>query len=154
MKFFMIIGRNALYTYEKNGQKFEQQFIEGSEIYPYSISSISEDVDSYLDALANEKNLGTKAKLEFDILESANLLANTGVLNVLEEYVENKYSLDDAIPTVLKKLSRDKKLLINEYGINYDGCSYKAGNGQLIRGEFDLLAYTVHYNDMIDLINI
>lgn len=131
MKFFMIIGKHALYTYQKSGQGLEPQFIEGSEAYLYNSSSIREDIEAYLEALANEKNLGTKAKLEFDILEGTDRLRNAGIFQSLEDYTDKRYPIDDALKTVIKKLSRDKKLLINEYGINYDGCSYKLADGRV-----------------------
>ncbi|MDE7312363.1 MAG: hypothetical protein K2N87_12210 [Eubacterium sp.] len=153
MKFFMIISKKALYTYQKNGQGFEPQFIEGSNLYPYNSSSICEDINAYLEALAYEKNLGTKAKLEFDILESTDQLRNAEIFRVLEDYTDKRYQIDDALKTVLKKLSRDKKLMISEYGINYDGYSYKL-SGDIEKKEFDLLAYTVHSEDMVGLMNL
>lgn len=154
MKFFVVIGRNALYTYEKSGQRFETQFIEGSDRYSYHLSNISEEINEYLDALANEKNLGTKAKLEFDVLESADDFCNIGIFSILNSYVDKKYELNSSIETVIKKLSRDKALMISEYGINYDGYSYSMNDGTLEKAEFDLLAYTIHSRDVIELMNI
>ena len=154
MKFLIVIGKSALYTYKRNGQEFETQFIEGSECYSYNLSNISEDINGYLDALANEKNLETKAKLEFDVLECADRFCNKGVLNILEEYVDNKYEFDSVMEAVIKKLSRDKSLLVTEYGVNYDGYSYVMADGILRQKEFDLLSYTIHSRDVIDLMDI
>lgn len=153
MKFFMIIERNAIYTYEKNGQHYDLQYIEGSKSFSYSMSSIYENINEYLDALANEKNLGTKAMLEFDVLESSEEFCNIGVINALEGYIEKKYNINEAIEMVIKKLSKDKGLMIDHYGINYDGYSFLLVDGQIQKGEFDLLAYTVHSDDVIGLMD-
>lgn len=151
MKFFVVIGRNALYTYEENGRQYDTQYIDGSAEFPVGSSSVGEDVASYLDRLANEKNLGTKAKLEFDVLESADKLRNNAVMGVLKEYAEKTYPLEETLRTVYRKLGRDKSLLVDRYGINYDGYSYKGTGDALVRGDFDLLALTVSSKDVVDM---
>lgn len=154
MKFFLIIGKNALYTYEQEGQRFEPQFIEGSNAFTISSSNICEDVNSYMQILANEKNLGTIAKLEFDVLECSDTYCNTGVITVLEEHINKIYSLEDTLTIVTKKLLRDKKLMIDIYGINYEGHSYKVKNNRIVQGEYDLLGYTIHCNDITELMDV
>lgn len=153
MKFFIIIGRNALYTYERDGQRFEPQFIEGSELFSLNSTNISKDVNSYMEILANEKNLGTIAKLEFEVLEGSEESFNTAVVNALGEHIDKVYPLKSTLMTVVKKLQRDKKLMIDTYGVNYEGHSYKIANNSLLQEEFDLLAYTIHSNDVVSLMN-
>lgn len=153
MKFFIIIGRNALYTYERDGQRYEPQFIEGSELYSLNSTNISEDVNSYMEILANEKNLGTIAKLEFEVLEGSEENFNAAVVNALGEHTEKVYSLKNTLMTVVKKLQRDKKLMIDTYGVNYEGCSYKVENNNLLQDDFDLLAYTIYSNDVVSLMD-
>ena len=154
MKFFIIIGRNALYTYERNGQRFESQFIEGSESFSINSINISEDVNAYMEILANEKNLGTIAKLEFEVLESSNTNLNKAIVSAFGDHIVKVHVLDNALKTVMKKLLRDKKLLIDTYGINYEGCSYKIENNNLLQGDFDLLGYTIHCNDVVGLMDL
>lgn len=153
MKFFIIIGRNALYTYERDGQRFEPQFIEGSELFTLNSANISENVNSYMEILANEKNLGTIAKLEFEVLEGSEDNINAAVVNTFREHIDKVYPLKNTLMTVVKKLQRDKKLMIDTYGINYEGCSYKIENNSLVQEEFDLLAYTIHGNDVVSLMD-
>lgn len=152
MKFFLIIGKSNLYVYEENGGKYEKQFIEGNDCYPYDLNNVREDIDSFLDDLAEEKNLGTRAKLEFDVLENEDAIRTNGVLSVLNEYTAGKFSLSEIIKQVIQKLSKDKKLLVAEYGINYDGTFYKEQDSKLLTGPFDLLAYTVHGDDIVELL--
>ena len=152
MHFFVIIGKESLYVYEKVGNKFEKQFIEGSYCYPYDINNGDEEIDTFMDALANEKNLGTKAKLQFDILESEDQIHTNYVLKSMDQYICEKYELADTIFMLLKKLLKDKTLKIEKYGINYDGNCYRINNQQLVKGPFNLLAYTICEDDIMGLI--
>lgn len=154
MKFFVIIGNSALYTYERDGQQFKPQYIEGSDSYTISSANPGEDVKSYMEILANEKNLGTIAKLEFEMLEGADLNANTTIINAFGDNVIKVYKLEESLKVILKKLKRDKKLMIETYGINYEGYSYIFRNNDVCRGNFDLLAYTIHCDDVIELMDL
>ncbi len=154
MKFFIIIGRRALYTYEHDGQRFESQFIEGSKAFPISSTNVSEDVNAYMEILANEKNLGTVAKLEFEVLEGSDINLNKAIVTAFGEHINKVYSLENTLNTVTKKLLRDKKLMVDTYGINYEGCAYKLESNTLIQGEFDLLGYTIHCNDVVGLMDL
>lgn len=154
MKFFIIIGRNALYTYERDGQRFESQYIEGSESFPISSTNISEDINAYMEILANEKNLGTVAKLEFEALESSDMNLNKAIITAFGAHINKVYSLETTLNTVTKKLLRDKKLMVDTYGINYEGCAYKLENNTLVQGEFDLLGFTIHCNDIVGLMDL
>lgn len=152
MRFFVIIGKNALSVYEKNGNSYEKQFIEGSPSYPYDVNHVEEHLDHFLNALANEKNLGTRAKLEFDILENKDPIRTNSVLRILGDYTKDRQKLSDTIQTVIKKLARDKSLWIDTYGINYDGECYRMEGQKLQTHPFDLLAYTVEEDDMMELL--
>lgn len=154
MKFFIIIGRNAIYTYERDGQRFELQFIEGNESFPISSTNISEDVNVYMEILANEKNLGTVAKLEFEVLEGSDVNLNKAIVAAFGDCINRTYSLENTLITVTKKLLRDKKLMVDTYGINYEGCAYKLENNTLVQGEFNLLGYTIHCNDVVGLMDL
>lgn len=152
MKFFLIIEKNSLCIYENNNGKYEKQFIEGNDHYPYNLEQIQEDIGLFLDILADEKNLGTKAKLGFDVLENKDLVVTNSVMEVLGEYTEERYRLEDTIMKILEKLSKDTKLHIQDYGINYDGTCYKEQDAKLLTGPFDLLAYTIHGDDIVELL--
>ncbi len=154
MKFFIIIGRRSLYTYECDGQRFEPQFMEGRELFPISSTNISEDVNAYMEILANEKNLGTVAKLEFEVLKGSDINLNKAIVTAFGDHVNKVYSLEKILNTIMKKLLRDKKLMVDIYGINYEGCAYKLENNTLVQGEFDLLGYTIHCNDVAELMDL
>lgn len=153
MKFLIVIGNNALYTYECSGQQFIIQYIEGSVEFNISVVNIREDVTNFMEVLANEKNLGTIAKLEFDVLEGTEANLNKAIINALEGHVEKVYDLEETLKKILVKLQRDKKLMIDTYGINYNGYSYKCSGNGLKHDEYDLLAYTIHSDDVVSLMN-
>lgn len=154
MKFFVIIGNNALYTYQRDDQQFKPQYIEGSVSFPISTVNIGENVNSYMEILANEKNLGTIAKLEFEILEGTDQNVNLAIINAFGDHIDNVYKLEDTLKVIFKKLQRDKKLMIETYGINYEGYSYIFKDNNACHGNFDLLAYTIHCDDVIGLMDL
>ena len=153
MKFFVIIGKENLYVYEKNGSRYEKQFIEGNAFYPYDVCQVKADIDAFLDSLANEKNLGTKAKLEFEVLENPDPIRTNSVMRILGEFTKRRLQAPEVIRDAIQKLSRDKTLMIDAYGINYDGRNYKMDGQMLLDGPFDLLGYTIHEDDIMDLLS-
>ena len=76
------------------------------------------------------------------------------MINSLEKYVDKKYDIKEVMMNVLSKLSRDKKLLIEEYGVNYDGFSYILKENELVKQPYNLLAYGLHCDDVIGLMDI
>ncbi len=152
MKFFMIIGKDDLYVYEKEGSQYKKQFIEGNPSFSYELSNIQEDIKEFLELLANEKNLGEKTKLEFDVLENENKVYTNAVIKSLQGCVSQRIDSSEIIKMVFNELKKDKKLQIEQYGINYDGVSYKMENQKLIKGEFDLLAYTICADNIGDFL--
>lgn len=154
MKFFIIIGKKALYTYECNGHQLKPQYIEGSDFYAISPVNIGDDVNSYMEILADEKNLGTIAKLEFEILEGTDSKVNMAIMDAFGDNIGKVYKLDDTLKVILKKLQRDKKLMVETFGINYEGYSYIFKDNDICRGNYDLLAYTIHCDDVIGLMDL
>lgn len=165
MKFFVVIGKNGLHTFERNGQEFKAQYIEGSAEFSVKSSNVAEDVTAYLKNLSNEKNLGERffddgesssaeKKVMFDVLESVSESRNRTILDALRPFVDKSYPLREVLRTVYRELDRDKSLLIGQYGINYDGVSFKAEGKELVQGKFDLLAYTIHGSDVVKRMGI
>lgn len=152
MKFFIIAGKNALYTYEQKDGKWSSMFIEGSDSFPLNPNNVEEDTKAYLETLANEKNLGTTAMLEFEMLESPDKILNENIIKAFGDHIDMVRPLDECIGSVLKKLMRDKKLKIEKYGINYEGISYKSEDLKVIKGDFDLLGLTIHAKDIVEYI--
>lgn len=154
MKFFIVVGKNALYTYEYDGQNYQVQYIEGSEVFSIDPNNIMDDIKLYIRNLANEKNLRSTESLEFDILESPNIKFNLTITEALKMQISNRYSLNTILEKVFAKLSENKELLIDEYGINYEGYSYMMKNNTISEEQYNLLAYTIHSDDLIKEINV
>lgn len=154
MKYLLVICKNAISTYEAVGNSFVPQMIEGNKKYYYNVNTINDDINMYLQALANEKNLGTVARLEFDVVEGSDVFCNNAIINVLERYIEKKYDINAAIAKSIGKLSRDKNLLIEQYGVNYDNISYIVIDNEIKKQPYNLLAYRLEPDDLIDLMDI
>ena len=154
MKYLLVICKNSIITYEAVGNGFLPQMIEGSKKYSYNINTVNDDMDAYLQALANEKNLGTVARLEFDVVEGTDVFCNNAIINVLEKYIDKKYNINTAIAKAIGKLSRDKNLLIDQYGVNYDDISYIMIDNEIKKQPYNLLAYRVECDDLVDLMDM
>lgn len=154
MKYLLVICKNSIFTYEAVGNGFLPQMIEGSKKYSYNINTVNDDMDAYLQALANEKNLGTVARLEFDVVEGTDVFCNNAIINVLEKYIDKKYNINTAIAKAIGKLSRDKNLLIDQYGVNYDDISYIMIDNEIKKQPYNLLAYRVECDDLVDLMDM
>lgn len=154
MKYLLVIYKNSIVTYEAVGNGFVPQTIEGSRKYSYNINSVNDDMDAYLQALANEKNLGTVARLEFDIVEGTDAFCSNAIIGALEKYVDKKYEINTVIAKLIGKLSRDKNLLIEQYGVNYDEVSYIIDDNEIKKQPYNLLAYRLECDELIDLMDI
>ena len=154
MKYLLVICKNSIITYEAVGNSFLPQMIEGNKKYSYNINTVNDDMDAYLKALANEKNLGTVARLEFDVVEGTDVFCNNEIINVLEKYIDKKYNINTVIAKAIGKLSRDKNLLIDQYGVNYDDISYIMIDNEIKKQPYNLLAYRVECDDLVDLMDM
>lgn len=153
MKFLVIIGKKKLYAYEQEENELKRQYIEGNPYYEYDIQHCKEDIAAFMEALANEKNLLVDNEFKFDILENTDQLCTKLVLNAMGEHVGVKYSITEVIKMLLERLAKDRTLYTDVYGINYDGASYRLEKGKLVQAPFDLLALTVHDEELINVIN-
>ena len=135
MQFFLVVNQKGICTFEKNDDKLTTLFVEGCELFPIDGGRVKECCESYMRALANEKNLGNQNMLEFEILESSDKILNMKVLKALNGLVKKTYDLTSTMQYVIEKLSADSSLRIKEFGVNYDGCSYMIQGGDSISGK-------------------
>ncbi len=143
MHFYMIIGKSKLYIYHTDNGKLEPEYIDGNPFWSYNQHTIKEDLFNFLDAIADGNNLEGTTDIEFSIVLSADRVRNVNILNALGEQVKENIPLEDILIRVINKLSEDKSLHIDDFGINYDGESYFLYNGRLDKGPYSLLSYTI-----------
>ena len=150
-KFYMIIGKNELFLYEKNENGYVRQFIEGNSEYSYKLNNAKNDVDRLIKSLVNEYNMETSAEIEFIVIDNENTIYSEIIEKALGEYVAKKNDLKQILTNIIKKLKRDNKLMIDELGINFDGKNYVMSNNKLIKNDYSLLGYTLHADDIMKL---
>lgn len=150
---YLLIGKEKLYLYEKNANLFERLYIEGNPDYSYDINNVKYGIQQLMDNLVNEYNLDTKAEIDFIVIDNENEIISEVVEKIIGEYESKKYTIDSIIIKVFNKLSRDKKLLIEEYGINFDGKNYLLINGNLNKKEFSLLGYTLQEDNLMKYVD-
>ena len=156
MRLLIVINKNFIYTYKNDNQKYSIQYIEGSEKFFYSINCIEEDITSYINALANENNIDNKEEFEFDVIESAHEIWTKCVVEVLEKSnrILNCCKVETFLKSAIENVFKDKKNPMEEYGINYDGYSFKTIGENIVKNNFDLLAYAMTSKDILDVLNV
>lgn len=155
-KFYLIIGKDKFLVYHKNKNAFELESIDGNLYVKYDIHRINSDMQNLLEALQNAYNLETMEELKFVVMPNSDPLRNSIIEKALSgeteqaSYIYSKYELKDILLKAIQRLSKDKKLHISEFGINYDGDSYILMDGILKQGEYSLLGYTIEQERLID----
>ena len=147
--FYMITGREALYLYEKNGTNYIRQYIDGNPEFHYQISNAKSDIKKMRKALQEEFNLESDSEIKFAMIENANPVVTEVVTRELGAYLLQKYNLDSLVLDIVKRLNQDKKILVKEFGVNFDGVSYQLVNGELQKADYSLLGYTLQADDII-----
>lgn len=150
--FYLIIGKDKLFLYEKDNGRAVKQYIEGNAYFSYDINKADSDVKRMLDLLVNEYNLDTVAELEFIVLENDDDIRTNKIEQVLSDYIIENLDLRSTLLKIMKTLNKDKKLYINEFGINYDGMSFYIKNNKLEKSEFNLLSYTLQEDTLMKYI--
>lgn len=150
---FLVIGRDRITVFEKNGRGYVKQYINGNPHVEYHRNQLSDKVAGLVEYLVNEFNLSTRAELEFDVLENEDPDSTREVVQALDGLPANIIMLKTVISEILEKLSRDKKLKTDILGINYDGVSYKRNGQEIMKSTFDLLSCTITAEKLVNLMD-
>lgn len=148
-EFYVIVGREELYLYEKEGTEYNRQYIQGNSEFHYQINLAKNNVESLLRILADEYNLDNDSEMRFMLIENADTIVTEAVCKGFEEYLSKRCPLDVVMKNVIKRLESDGIPLIEESGVNYDGVNYKCGNGGMQKTDFNLLGYTLQPDDLM-----
>lgn len=151
--FYMIIGKKNLYLYEKTEHTYEPLYIEGNDSFAYDLNMAQMCVDHLLDTLVDEYNLDSRGEIDLFVIENEDAIITNVMRRSLGEYVQKAYPIRNLLLTATRKLSRDKKLYIGEYGINFDGNNYILSGDELIKKKFSLLGYTLHEDSILKFLD-
>ena len=151
MEFLVSIEKGKLRAFERVKGHYEPFFIEGEECFSYEVPSIKQCADEFLKSIAYEKNLADSSCVDLVVLENFDELLNSKFRKAWGERVKFSYHISEMMEKVIQTLQGDKELQVSKYGINYDGFSFVMNDGRVDKSDFDLLAYTVHAKDLINL---
>lgn len=161
--FYMITGRDVLYLYEKDGMKYNRQYIQGNPEYHYQIHTVKKDMEKLLKELAEDYNLdidmdhvdiqkANNTEMAFVMVENADPVLTEAVSRGLGGFLSQKYVLDSLISDIIRKLCSDGQPLVKDFGVNFDGNNYRLANGVIQRNNFSLLGYTLQPDDLLQYI--
>lgn len=149
---YMIIGKEALYLYAKEGADYQRQYIEASPEFPYQAGRVQDDIKELLKVLVEEYNLEDVSELTFSVVGNTDPIITEMICSVLNGNISNQYELYSVISQIILKLVMDEKLMIREFGINFDGFNYRLIDGDMQKGDYNLLGYTLQTDDFIKYI--
>ena len=113
--FYMVIKKECLSIYEKNGNTYEME----------------------------EYNLDTIGEIDLIVMDNEDDIISNAMLEAFGDNVKQRISVEKLMLEILGRLGRDKKLRIPDYGINFDGKKYFVKDNKVVKEEFSLLAYTL-----------
>lgn len=150
--FYMIIGKDALFLYEKNGTNYNRQYIEGNPEFHYQLNNIKKDMEKLLAVLTDEYNLDSQSELAFVVIGNGNSVVTEAITRALDGHISDKCGLDSIMPEIINKIYKEEIPLVKEYGINFDGHNYLLMNGKLDKRNYSLLGYTLNEDKIVEYI--
>lgn len=152
-KFLLLVKQDKFVIY-KPDRNYELQYVNGEPFFSYEINRLADAMQNLLNSLTEEYNLTSVHDIDLSVLVNGDAVVENLIKDFLiTEEISRKDNIISVIPMlekIYKKLERDKSLLIDLYGINYDGINYCKERSQLVAGNFKLLAYTLKDADIIN----
>lgn len=141
--FYMVVQKGKVNLYVREGSRLVGQYINGNPEFCYKLNHAAGDMQRLFQSLVDEYNLDSVAELEIIMIENEDAVCSQVVGQALGEYVVERKGIGEAISKAWKRLVKDKKLMVQEYGINFDGKNYKIESERVKKSGFSLLGYTL-----------
>ena len=143
-KFYLVIATEKIYLFDYDNRT-ERQYIEGNPYLKFHLNTVKEDINKLLAYLISEYNMALDSpEIEFVVIKNFDELCSQLVIKELGTFVANVVELESIMKNLIAKLRTDKNLLIDEFGVNFDGINYKLNGKVIVKNEFSLLGYTVN----------
>lgn len=94
-------------------------------------------------------NLPSDDALKFHLIENENEVLNSIVKQELGKQLFSSVTIDSVLQPVIRRLSENSLMKLNEYGVNYDGKNYVLTGGKLQKAPFSLLGYTTKDEEIV-----
>ena len=148
-EFYVIVGREALYLYEKKETAYSRQYIQGKPEFRYQVNQVKIDIERLVKLLADEYNLDNYSDMQFMLIENADAVVTEAVCRGFEGYLSKRCPRDAVMPVAMKKLIAEGMPLLEEFGVNFDGVNYRQDNSGVRKSDFSLLGYTLQADDFM-----
>lgn len=148
-EFYVIVGRETLYLYEKEGAEYHRQYVHGKPEFRYQVSQAKDDMKKLFELLADEYNLDDNSDMRFTLIENADVIVTEAVCRGFAGYLVKRCPLNAVVMDAMKKLAAEGVPLIEEYGVNFEGVNYRQGNGGIQRSDFHLLGCTLQADELM-----
>ena len=152
-KICILIEREKLFAFKEDGGKYYTQFIQGNESFDYSLSTLRNDFERFIEELKNEFNYDS-ADFSFIVVLNYDSYRNSIIRSeILGERInaniEKEIDIYSLMEEIVKKVPNNENL-VSDYGINFDGRNYICGRKNLEVDDFSLLGYTISPKDVVE----
>lgn len=152
VRFYMLIGKDKLFLYEKINQQYVRQHVEGNPYFSYDLHQAKEAAERLLKVLENEYNLDGPSEIDIVIIENRDPQYSEIMKKAFENNAIETWSLDTVLKPAIQRLRREKREHIDELGVNFDGAHYMVEGDSLREGSFSLLGYLLSEDKLMNLV--
>ena len=108
--FYVLIKKNCLSIYEKNGNAYEKVYLGGNPDFSYSISSAKEGADRFLEMIVDEYNLNTMGEIDLVVIDNEDEILSDVMLRAFGQSVKKRISIEGLMGEVLILMARNTSL--------------------------------------------
>ena len=152
-KFLLIVKREKFIIF-KPDKDYELQYVNGEPFFCYEVKRLTDNLGQLLELLAEEYNLNSASELQLCVIGNNDDTVNKLVINYLQSknilQEDGFISIESLLGSVYNELYSQANMLIDLYGINYDGINYHIKKEKFTTENFKLLAYTLQDKDVIE----
>ncbi|MBR3747648.1 MAG: hypothetical protein IKP64_00025 [Selenomonadaceae bacterium] len=148
-QFYLAVCKNKFYVYDDARKPV---YIEGEPFFAYEVNKIRTAVAKLREQISDEYNLD-KNEITFRVVANSDKVRNESLSKELGAAIVKTYKLDELIRKTLTEFAKNPKLYINEFGLNYDGESYRFDNNLLIYDDFSLLALSIEPSELLNFVD-
>ncbi len=153
--FLMLLEKNQISIFEKVKDEFKLKPIDKLPSVRYQVGCINDALLQTEKCLHQEYELKSGGALLMILIENEDEKLNES-LNRTGKFLRS-IPLSKILKSVEEKMRLRKELLIDEYGVNFDGISYFYCDGKIMKSNFNLCSYTVTGEELVkyggDVIN-
>lgn len=147
MEFLLVFDNEKIHIYNVENN-YARYYFSGNDFVFYDKNNIELALNSLSNELSKAFSISVP-DIKYSILGVATEAINNKFIEKAGTKVKKIYYVDDIIGTIMEKLIGKDNLMIDEYGINYNGRSYRVVDGDIIQYNFSLLGYTISDDEFI-----